>query len=1094
MRLEQLEQGQIDLLRVVAEDLPEGLARDQEIQLLRPDGVGEVLLLWGDEARAVCGQTRSDVALLSSLCTRGLPRICWVLERRDPGELVIQVHSFRAEIQVGALVFGLDDKAMEDARRHNPRVRSIGDAIAWLTDQCLLPGGPAGVVRAFLSGGREGDLQGGFAVHGRGVRVFVRRPEGQEIPRVDRIVRGRAPAPPTEQVLAVGAISFADGTQEGQMRGAAHSQLAQILEGEGSTIDLWTRYGEAEGRLILERAREFGVLAYTRFERLPDERFRFYLADGEDVKQAWEHEELEAGEAPPLFLKQRGMSWAEYERLERESAPKAGRRDAFVGEVKTVEAREGAITLRRARSGDDAPPAEGFLFISILGDRPRLRRQREAIALIREGKAPMWQLGLLLEGRDVPAARHGTLTLSRAVRRKIFGERGPTRRQQEALRVALNTPDIALIQGPPGTGKTTVITALAEQLNEVLGDEGGIAGQVLVSGFQHDAVDNVVARLLVNGLPAIKFGARGGADEDRDRTDEVLEGWCQAAAERLRALQPATGVSALEAKVADLARGYLLAPAPREETAALLDEVLELVMGHVPAALIDELRALRDRLQRQDTGFRPAFAERARLVRALRTTDRAFADDGALNAERLRRAPEKIPLAPEERDLLAQAAGWAGAGPPPFLDRLAALRRRLLRALVQDAPDPLADRRPRLLRDVQEALARTQEALAQGCRPPGNAIDDAAAELLAVLEGNPERIKHAILNYMTVYAATCQQSVRLREERKGDGEPYDTVVVDEAARANPLDLFIPMVQARRRLILVGDHRQLPHLLDHALERELERDLQGQGKAAAERARELLRESLFHRLFLQLREREKRDGVRRTVTLDEQYRMHPLLGEFVCQSFYPPEEAFRSPLPAEAFAHELPGYAGPAAWIDVPQSAGPEQGGQSKSRRSEAKRLAEELLRLIECPTGAGLSFGVITFYSAQVEEIRRALHEVGLVDEEGQVASPYRATQGAGARRERLRFGTVDAFQGMEFDVVFLSVVRSNRLPDRDEAQRRRKYGHLMSPNRMCVAMSRQRRLLIGVGDAALLREPSAEAAIGPLVRFHALCQRHHAS
>jgi hypothetical protein len=74
--------------------------------------------------------------------------------------------------------------------------------------------------------------------------------------------------------------------------------------------------------------------------------------------------------------------------------------------------------------------------------------------------------------------------------------------------------------------------------------------------------------------------------------------------------------------------------------------------------------------------------------------------------------------------------------------------------------------------------------------------------------------------------------------------------------------------------------------------------------------------------------------------------------------------------------------------------------------------------------------------------------------------------------------------------VVFLSVVRSNRLPDTTEKERRKRYGHLMSPNRLCVSMSRQKRLLIVAGDSAMLRAPHAPEAIGPLVAFHELCER----
>lgn len=62
----------------------------------------------------------------------------------------------------------------------------------------------------------------------------------------------------------------------------------------------------------------------------------------------------------------------------------------------------------------------------------------------------------------------------------------------------------------------------------------------------------------------------------------------------------------------------------------------------------------------------------------------------------------------------------------------------------------------------------------------------------------------------------------------------------------------------------------------------------------------------------------------------------------------------------------------------------------------------------------------------------------------------------------------------MEFDIVFLSMVRSqdmNALPPhiRNEEDYKKKqqklFGHLMSENRLCVSMSRQKRVLAIVGD-----------------------------
>ena len=58
-------------------------------------------------------------------------------------------------------------------------------------------------------------------------------------------------------------------------------------------------------------------------------------------------------------------------------------------------------------------------------------------------------------------------------------------------------------------------------------------------------------------------------------------------------------------------------------------------------------------------------------------------------------------------------------------------------------------------------------------------------------------------------AATCQTCLDLRD---GINKTYDLVIVDEAARANPLDLFIPMSMGKK-IILVGDHKQLPHMLE-----------------------------------------------------------------------------------------------------------------------------------------------------------------------------------------------------------------------------------------------------------------------------------------
>jgi hypothetical protein len=97
-----------------------------------------------------------------------------------------------------------------------------------------------------------------------------------------------------------------------------------------------------------------------------------------------------------------------------------------------------------------------------------------------------------------------------------------------------------------------------------------------------------------------------------------------------------------------------------------------------------------------------------------------------------------------------------------------------------------------------------------------------------------------------------------------------------------------------------------------------------------------------------------------------------------------------------------------------------------------------------------------------------------------------------GHLKERIRVGTVDAFQGKEFDVVFLSMTRSNDLPITDNRSLRRKLVTLMLENRLCVAMSRQQRLLIVVGDSGMLRGEVAEQSLAGLVAFRKLCEGRH--
>ena len=759
-----------------------------------------------------------------------------------------------------------------------------------------------------------------------------------------------------------------------------------------------------------------------------------------------------------------------------------------------------SLTLRAPPEQDDrTPPDQGYLFVALAGDETRIQRREQAWARIRNCDNPMPQIGLMLEGRPVPERQGRQLEPVTKAVRDVFPN--PTQRQRQALEVALNTPDIALIQGPPGTGKTRVIAALQARLAEA--DEGsgpnGLSGNTLLTSFQHDAVENAASATRVMGLPAVKVGYRRGAAEARDG----VESWAAETADAVRAARGRTSTedsvhSALRT-VREIGLRYLRTPSQRDNPATVLKQISDTVSPWLPTDLGDDMA----RLRAEFTTPRPTQLDDEdrdfvlRAVRALRTEAIGFSDDGPENAykvlRRLERLDDSALLTAETKSCLERCIDVHGAMvDESLLTDLKAVRDTLIDQL---RPPDASAAAPRVHADVASILKRVFDALSVRAKETAPGVDIAVAEWLADLENDPAGIRDTVRHYSMVLAATCQQAVSpsMAEAKGGDDTVFRTVIIDEAARSNPLDLLIPMACAERRIVLVGDHRQLPHLLEPDVEREIEQSAQSETRSA-------LRESLFEKLFGELREREKKDGVARTVTLDTQYRMHPLLGQFLSEQFYDPYgEQFGSGRGEDEFSHDVAlkdgtSLAGKvAAWIDVPHALGGERSGRSKRRPVEARRVAEEAQALLS--RHPEFSVGVITFYAAQRDAILEEMGgaAIGLTepDDEGgfRIRDELRRTRDG---RERLRVGTVDAFQGKEFDVVFLSLTRSNDIPVKDEVSRRRRYGFLLLENRLCVAMSRQQRLLVVVGDRGMAAGPEAAATVHGLSAFLKFCEGSH--
>ncbi len=595
----------------------------------------------------------------------------------------------------------------------------------------------------------------------------------------------------------------------------------------------------------------------------------------------------------------------------------------------------------------------------------------------------------------------------------------------------------------------------------------------MVTAFQHEAVENAAGRIEVLGLPAAKVGRRKG---DKDMHDG-FDAWREERAKELRRQIAATpqgpGLVALQAARRRIS-AWLAAPSKRDTAESVARWVYEQLGSWLPADI-------RDRALSLSLGARPtAPAEDVtrelalRAARQLRTDPIGWSDDGPAMAWRARaRLNDLNLLTGDESALLAEASNQHSDPSEELFRRLAALRATLVDRLL---PRPSESGPARADADAEALLREVNAAVVARIAQSADGATLAMEELHHALEHDSEGVRDAVTHYTTVLASTCGQTVGGdMRDRKGDGIHFDTVVVDEAARANPLDLLIPLSRAVRRIVLVGDHRQLAHLL----EPDVEGALDGTVSSAT---RDALRKSVFERLFLSLR--EGRDPVR-VVTLDKQFRMHRVLGDFVSRVFYRPHrEGFDSPRPDRDFAHTISRWPGKVAgWVNVPQDEGVESPGKSKSRPVEAERAADEVAAILTDPAAAGLTIGVVSFYSAQVDEVMEALARRGIATRDD-ADDPVITAE----HRARLRVGTVDAFQGREFDVVILSCTRSSRGRAEGDADIRRRYGHLLIENRLCVAMSRAQRLLIAVGDLAMF----ANGPVPGLASFAELCRGEH--
>jgi superfamily I DNA and/or RNA helicase len=266
-----------------------------------------------------------------------------------------------------------------------------------------------------------------------------------------------------------------------------------------------------------------------------------------------------------------------------------------------------------------------------------------------------------------------------------------------------------------------------------------------------------------------------------------------------------------------------------------------------------------------------------------------------------------------------------------------------------------------------------------------------------------------------------------------EAEMFDWLILDEANKVRFTET-LPLLRLAPRWLLVGDHRQLPPVLDES--------------AAAfpvddDEAKSMVRDASFFELSWAVLPETN------LVMLDEQYRMAAPIGSYVSVASYdgrlrnsPEMAALRSPLPWP-FNRNL-------TWLTI-RGREKKGGSGSISNRAEIEAVGR-VVRHLQRLGLEQLRVAVIAMYQDQVTQLRRELRMVALPG---------------------LAVDTVDAFEGEEADVVILSLVRSN------EAER---IGFLKKAQRLNVAISRAKQLLVVVGDIETMTGREGQDLYRPLL------------
>lgn len=287
---------------------------------------------------------------------------------------------------------------------------------------------------------------------------------------------------------------------------------------------------------------------------------------------------------------------------------------------------------------------------------------------------------------------------------------------------------------------------------------------------------------------------------------------------------------------------------------------------------------------------------------------------------------------------------------------------------------------------------------------------------------------------------------------------YDWVIVDEAGRATSSELAVAM-QAGHRILLVGDHKQLPPSYSEEVRGFIK------NKYNVDDNSEYF-VSDFQRIF------NSSYGSEVGTTLLEQYRMAPQIGDLVSECFYDNKLKTSRDKPEYFYKEIEDDLQNEITWVDLSPlgERGLENSSADNSEKwneVEAQITMNLLKRLIDSDlfqkhllldsNENEPIIGIICMYKKQRTILEKMKSQSTWLN----------------AYRGFIKIDTVDSYQGKENKIVIVSTVRNNK---------KLQSGFLKSSNRINVAMSRSMNKLFIIGASNMWRNQNSDLPLGKIL------------